>query len=60
VVLDSVAPPDMTFPLYFARDSQRAFDQLTAACAADPGCAQACEAAKFSSAPCGSISLSRR
>ena len=41
VVLDSVAPPDMTFPLYFARDSQRAFEQLTAACAADPGCAQA-------------------
>ena len=41
VVLDSVAPPDMILPLYFARDGQRAFDQLTAACAADPGCAQA-------------------
>lgn len=41
VVLDSVAPPDMILPLYFARDSQRAFDQLTAACAADPSCAQA-------------------
>jgi hypothetical protein len=31
----------MILPLYFARDGQRAFDQLTAACAADPGCAQA-------------------
>jgi pimeloyl-ACP methyl ester carboxylesterase len=41
VVLDSVAPRDMILPLYFARDSQRAFDQLTAACTADPGCAQA-------------------
>jgi pimeloyl-ACP methyl ester carboxylesterase len=41
VVLDSVAPPDMILPLYFARDSQRAFDQLMAACAADPGCAAA-------------------
>ncbi len=41
VVLDSVAPPDMILPLYFARDGQRAFDRLTAACAADPGCAQA-------------------
>ena len=41
VVLDSVAPPDMILPVYFARDSQRAFDQLTAACAADSGCAQA-------------------
>src|SRR5262245_1553438 len=41
VVLDSVVPPDMTFPLYFARRAQRAFDRLTAACAADPGCAQA-------------------
>jgi pimeloyl-ACP methyl ester carboxylesterase len=41
VVLDSVAPPDMILPLYFPRDSQRAFDQLTAACAADPGCAKA-------------------
>lgn len=41
VVLDSVAPPQMILPLYFARDSQRAFDQLTAACAADPGCAKA-------------------
>jgi pimeloyl-ACP methyl ester carboxylesterase len=41
VVLDSVAPPEMILPLYFARDSQRAFEQLTGACAADPGCAQA-------------------
>ena len=41
VVLDSVAPPDMILPLYFARDSQRAFDRLAAACAADPGCARA-------------------
>jgi pimeloyl-ACP methyl ester carboxylesterase len=41
VVLDSVAPPDMILPLYFARDSQRAFDRLAAACAADPGCTQA-------------------
>jgi pimeloyl-ACP methyl ester carboxylesterase len=41
VVLDSVAPPNMILPLYFARDSQRAFDHLTAACAADRGCAQA-------------------
>jgi pimeloyl-ACP methyl ester carboxylesterase len=41
VVLDSVAPPNMILPLYFARDSQRAFDHLATACAADPGCAQA-------------------
>lgn len=41
VVLDSVAPPEMILPLHFARDGQRALDQLTAACAADPGCAQA-------------------
>ncbi|HYP08718.1 MAG TPA: alpha/beta hydrolase [Bryobacteraceae bacterium] len=41
VVLDSVAPPSMILPLYFARDSQRAFDQLIAACAADAACAGA-------------------
>lgn len=41
VVLDGVAPPDMILPLYFARDSQRAFERLAAACAADAGCAQA-------------------
>ena len=41
VVLDSVAPPNMILPLYFARDSQRDFDALDAACAADRGCAGA-------------------
>ena len=41
MVLDSVVPQDMVLPVYFARDSQRAFEKLTAACAADPGCAQA-------------------
>jgi pimeloyl-ACP methyl ester carboxylesterase len=41
VVLDGVAPPDMILPLYFARDSQRAFEELMAACVADMGCAQA-------------------
>jgi pimeloyl-ACP methyl ester carboxylesterase len=41
VVLDSVVPQGMILPLYFARDSQRAFEQLTAACAADARCAQA-------------------
>lgn len=41
VVLDSVVPPSMILPLHFPRDGQRALDRLTAACADDPGCAQA-------------------
>jgi pimeloyl-ACP methyl ester carboxylesterase len=39
LVLDGVAPPDMRLPLYFARDTQRAFDRLLADCAADAPCA---------------------
>ena len=38
VVLDGVAPPDMTLPLFFPRDSQRALDQLLEACGDDAEC----------------------
>jgi pimeloyl-ACP methyl ester carboxylesterase len=38
-VLDGVAPTDMRLPLYFARDAQRALDQLLADCEADASCA---------------------
>lgn len=38
VILDGVATPDMSLPLYMARDSQRAFSLLAGDCAADPGC----------------------
>jgi pimeloyl-ACP methyl ester carboxylesterase len=41
VVLDGVAPMDMRLPLYFPRDSQRAFDLLVKDCAADAGCNKA-------------------
>lgn len=40
VVLDGVAPPDMTLPLYFPRDSQRALDQLLEACVENAECNQ--------------------
>jgi pimeloyl-ACP methyl ester carboxylesterase len=40
-ILDGVAPPDMRLPLYFPRDSQRAFDLLVKDCAADAGCNKA-------------------
>jgi pimeloyl-ACP methyl ester carboxylesterase len=40
-ILDGVAPPDMRLPLYFPRDSQRAFDLLVKDCAADEGCNKA-------------------
>lgn len=38
VILDGVAPPDMTLPLYFPRDVQRALDQLTEACRKNADC----------------------
>ena len=38
VVLDGVAPPDMTIPLFTARDSQRALDQLLEACGDNSEC----------------------
>lgn len=38
VILDGVAPPDMSLPLYFPRDAQRALDHLTAACAESADC----------------------
>lgn len=37
-IIDGVAPTFMRLPLYFPRDSQRAFDQLVADCAADATC----------------------
>jgi pimeloyl-ACP methyl ester carboxylesterase len=37
-VLDGVAPTNMRLPLFFPRDVQRAFDRLTADCAADAAC----------------------
>lgn len=40
-ILDGVAPPDMRLPLFFPRDSQRAFDLLVKDCAADDGCNKA-------------------
>jgi len=41
VILDGVAPPNMRLPLYFPRDSQRAFELLARDCAADGGCNKA-------------------
>ena len=38
VVLDSVDAPEMKFPLYMARDGQRALDRLLADCAKDAAC----------------------
>jgi pimeloyl-ACP methyl ester carboxylesterase len=40
LVLDGVAPVDMTMPISFARDAQAALDRTFADCAADPGCAE--------------------
>ena len=40
-ILDGVAPPSMGLPLYFPRDSQRAFDLLIKDCESDPGCQKA-------------------
>ena len=37
-VLDGVAPPNMRLPLYFPRDTQRAFELLARDCAEDSGC----------------------
>ena len=41
VVLDGVAPTFMRLPLFFARDSQRAFDLLIKDCETDAGCSKA-------------------
>lgn len=38
VVLDSVAPPENGFPLFLARDAQRAFDLLVRDCDRDADC----------------------
>lgn len=38
VILDGVAPPDMSLPLFFPRDAQRALNRLLADCAADAAC----------------------
>ena len=40
VVLDGVAPTFMRLPLFFPRDSQRAFDLLVKDCEADAGCSK--------------------
>ena len=40
-ILDGVAPPNMRLPLYFPRDTQRAFELLAKDCAADDGCNKA-------------------
>lgn len=40
VVLDGVAPTNMTLPLYFPRDSQRALDRLMETCSSDAECSQ--------------------
>src|SRR4029078_4707653 len=39
--LDGVAPPNMRLPLYFPRDTQRAFELLAKDCAGDDGCNKA-------------------
>lgn len=41
VVLRGVAPTNARLPLYFARDAQRAFDRLAAACGDAPACHRA-------------------
>lgn len=38
VVLDGVAPYEVTLPAHYARDGQRALDLLFARCEADPAC----------------------
>ena len=40
-ILDGVAPPNMRLPLYFPRDTERAFELLAKDCAADAGCNKA-------------------
>jgi pimeloyl-ACP methyl ester carboxylesterase len=40
-ILDGVAPTFMRLPLFFPRDSQRAFDLLVKDCESDPGCSKA-------------------
>src|SRR5688572_7248909 len=40
-ILDGVAPPNMRLPLYFPRDTQRAFELLAEDCADDVGCNKA-------------------
>lgn len=40
-VLDGVAPTNMRLPLFFPRDSERAFNLLVKDCEADAGCRQA-------------------
>ena len=40
-ILDGVAPPNMRLPLYFPRDTQRAFELLAKDCAEDAGCNKA-------------------
>jgi len=40
-ILDGVAPPTMRLPLYFPRDTQRAFELLAKDCASDDGCNKA-------------------
>jgi len=40
-ILDGVAPPNMRLPLYFPRDTQRAFELLAKDCASDAGCNKA-------------------
>jgi pimeloyl-ACP methyl ester carboxylesterase len=37
-IIDGVAPPDMVLPLAMSTDNQAAWDQVLAACAAEPGC----------------------
>jgi pimeloyl-ACP methyl ester carboxylesterase len=41
VILDGVAPTFMRLPLFFPRDTQRAFDLLVADCEKDAGCSKA-------------------
>ncbi len=41
VVVDGVAPPDWTLSATFAKDGQRALDQIFARCAADAACNKA-------------------
>ena len=41
VVLDGVAPTDMSLPLFAARDAQRSLDKLATDCANDPACSAA-------------------
>jgi pimeloyl-ACP methyl ester carboxylesterase len=38
VILDSVAPPGASFPLYVPRDGQRALERLIADCGQEPAC----------------------